>query len=163
MLDIFGNFDLPIEKITVKAIAGSSKSHIFPALCYCLITPEIQLLSNQILAQNTKYNSTYLILRWAFVMKWPPFSSSCFVSLVLVWPYHWNVVKILEKKIVFIVEGVSPLLKYGSQEKISFCCRCSSFLSLTFVEIKKSFTKMLLSINYRNFEIFFSWKKTDIS
>ena len=54
-------------------------------------------------------------------------------------------------------------LKYGSQEKISFCCRCSSFLSLTFVEIKKSFTEMLLSINYRNFEIFFSWKKTDIS
>ena len=46
-------------------------------------------------------------------------------------------------------------LKYGSQEKKSFCCRCSSFLSLTFVEIKESFTEMLLSINYRNFEIFF--------
>ena len=57
----------------------------------------------------------------------------------------------------------NELLKYGSQEKNSFCCRCSSFLSLTFVEIKKSFTEMLLSINYRNFEIFFSWKKTDIS
>ena len=47
-------------------------------------------------------------------------------------------------------------LKYGFQEKISLCCRCSSFLSLTFVEIKKSFTEMLLSINYKNFwNIFF--------
>ena len=48
----------------------------FPPLCYCLITPEIQLLSNQILAQNTKYSQySYTVLpeRWAFVMKWPPF------------------------------------------------------------------------------------------
>ena len=54
-------------------------------------------------------------------------------------------------------------LKYGSQEKNSFWCRCSIFLSLTFVEIKKSFTKMLLSFNFKNFRIFFSWKKTDKS
>ena len=54
-------------------------------------------------------------------------------------------------------------LKYGSQEKVSFWCRCSIFLSPTFVEIKKSFTKMLLSFNFKNFRIFFSWKKTDKS
>ena len=53
------------------------------------------------------------------------------------------------------------LLKYGSQEKVSFWCRCSIFLSPTFVEIKKSFTKMLLSFNFKNFRIFYSWKKTD--
>ena len=47
---------------------------------------------------------------------------------------------------IYTANLVSPFkiihkaLKYGSQEKISFCCRCSSLLSLTFVEIKKSFT-----------------------
>ena len=46
-------------------------------------------------------------------------------------------------------------LKYGSQEKVSFWCRCSIFSSLTFVEIKKSFTKMFLSFNFKNFRIFF--------
>ena len=53
------------------------------------------------------------------------------------------------------------VLKSGSQEKKSFCCRCSSFLSLTFVEIKNSFTRTLLVFNSKNFRIIFYWKKTD--
>ena len=52
-------------------------------------------------------------------------------------------------------------LKYGSQEKVSFCCRCSIFLSLTFVEIKNSFTKTLLVFDSKNFRIIFYRKKTD--
>ena len=36
------------------------------------------------------------------------------------------------------------LLKYSSDEIIPFSCKCSIFLGLTFVEIKKSFTKMHL-------------------
>ena len=54
-------------------------------------------------------------------------------------------------------------LKYGFQERGSFLYRCSRLLSPTFVEIKKSFTKMLLSFNSKNFRIFFSWNKTDKS
>ena len=38
---------------------------------------------------------------------------------------------------------VCMCLKYGSLKKISFCCRCSTFLSPTFVEIKNSFTRTL--------------------
>ena len=49
----------------------------------------------------------------------------------------------------------TKVLKYVSQEKVSFWCRCSIFLSLTFVEIRKSFKKMLLSFNFKNFRIFF--------
>ena len=85
------------------------------------------------------------------------------------WLIHWS----LSMQQASLISGTfwiiltkpvnAAYLKYGSQEKISFCCKCSSFLSLTFVEIKKSFTKMLLSINYLNFKIFFSWKKTDKS
>ena len=52
-------------------------------------------------------------------------------------------------------------LKYGSQEKISLCCRCSSFLSPTFVEIKNSFTRTLLTFNSKNFGIICYRKNTD--
>ena len=61
------------------------------------------------------------------------------------------------------LENERMVLKYGSQEKVSFWSRSSIFLSPAFVEIKKSFTKMLLSFNFKNFRIFFSWKKTDKS
>ena len=74
----------------------------------------------------------------------------------------------IQSKVTYI--GIRPkyykmglFLKYGFQEKVSYWCRCSIFLSPTFVEIKKSFTKMLLSFNFKNFKIFFSWKKTDKS
>ena len=50
------------------------------------------------------------------------------------------------------------LLKYGSQKKVPFWCRCSIFLSLTFVEIKKSFTKTLLVFNSKNYRIICYWK-----
>ena len=53
-------------------------------------------------------------------------------------------------------------LKYGSQEKFSFWCRYVLHLfESDFCKNKKSFTKMLLSFNFKNFRIFFSWKKTD--
>ena len=55
--------------------------------------------------------------------------------------------------------GLIP--KYRSKQISPQCCRCSILLDLTFVEIKKSFTKMLLSFNFKNFRIFFSWKRTD--
>ena len=54
-------------------------------------------------------------------------------------------------------------LKYGSQEKVPFWCRCSIFLSLTFVEIKKSFSRTLLVFNSMNFRIICYWKYTDES
>ena len=60
--------------------------------------------------------------------------------------------------------AISKVLKYSSDQMIPFSCRCSILLGLTFVEIKKkSFTKMLLSFNFKNFRMFFSWKKTDKS
>ena len=39
---------------------------------------------------------------------------------------------------------VLPATKYSSQQIIPSLCRCSILLSLTFVEIKKSFAKILL-------------------
>ena len=53
------------------------------------------------------------------------------------------------------------LLKYGSQEKNPFWCRCSILLGLTFVEIKKSFTETLVTFNSKNFRIICYWKKSD--
>ena len=53
------------------------------------------------------------------------------------------------------------LLKYGFQKKISFCSKCSSFLSPTFVEIKNSFTRTLLTFNSKNFGIICYRKNTD--
>ena len=50
-------------------------------------------------------------------------------------------------------------LKYGFQERGSFLYRCSRLLSPTFVEIKKSFTEMLLSFSFKNFRIFFLGRK----
>ena len=55
----------------------------------------------------------------------------------------------------------NPILKYGFQKKISFCSRCSSFLSPTFVEIKNSFTRTLLTFNSKNFGIICYRKNTD--
>ena len=55
----------------------------------------------------------------------------------------------------------TTVLKYGSRKKISFCSRCSSFLSPTFVEIKNSFTRTLLTFNSKNFGIICYWKNTD--
>ena len=52
-------------------------------------------------------------------------------------------------------------LKYGSRNKISFCCRCSTFLSPTFVEIKNSFIRTLLAFNSKNFGILSYQKNTD--
>ena len=52
------------------------------------------------------------------------------------------------------------LLNYGSQEIIPFWCRCSILLGPTFVEIKNSFTKILLSFNSKNFRIICYWKKS---
>ena len=61
-----------------------------------------------------------------------------------------------------IIRKVHPLtLKYGSQKKISFWCRCSTFLSPTFVEIKNSFTRTLLTFNSKNFGIICYRKNTD--
>ena len=74
--------------------------------------------------------------------------------------YNVNTTRFLD---LWLLHMSILVLKYGSQEKVSFWCRCSIFLSPTFVEIKKSFTKMLLSLNFNNFRIFFSWKKTDKS
>ena len=53
------------------------------------------------------------------------------------------------------------ILKYGFQKKISFCSRCSSFLSPTFVEIKNSFTRTLLTFNSKKFGIICYRKNTD--
>ena len=53
------------------------------------------------------------------------------------------------------------VLKYGFQKKISFCCRCSSFLSPTFAEIKNSFTRTLLTFNSKNFGIICYRKNAD--
>ena len=64
-------------------------------------------------------------------------------------------------------DSMSPLDRLNT--KIQIKTNKSSVLQMLyplgfdFCRNKKSFTKMLLSINYRNFEIFFSWKKTDIS
>ena len=52
-------------------------------------------------------------------------------------------------------------LKYGSWKKNSFWCRCSTFLSPTFVEIKNSFTRTLLTFNSKNFGIICYRKNTD--
>ena len=53
------------------------------------------------------------------------------------------------------------VLKYGSRKKNSFWCRCSTFLSPTFVEIKNSFTRTLLTFNSKNFGIICYQKNTD--
>ena len=45
----------------------------------------------------------------------------------------------------------TPKAKIWISEKKSFCCRCSTFLSPTFVEIKNSFTRTLLTFNFKNF------------
>ena len=50
-------------------------------------------------------------------------------------------------------------LKVGSEEIIPSPCKCSSLLGLTFVDIKSSFTKMLLFFNSKNFRIICYWKK----
>ena len=55
------------------------------------------------------------------------------------------------------------ILKYGSQEKVPFCCRCSILFGLTFVEIKNSFTKTFLVFNSKNVRIICYWKKIDKS
>ena len=52
-------------------------------------------------------------------------------------------------------------LKYGSRKKNSFCCRCSTFLSPNFVEIKNSFIRTLLTFNSKNFGIIYYQKNTD--
>ena len=54
-------------------------------------------------------------------------------------------------------------LKFGSLEKIPFWCRCSILLGPTFEEIKKSYTKTLLTLNSKNFKIICYWKKFDES
>ena len=51
-------------------------------------------------------------------------------------------------------------LKYGSQKKNSFFCRCSIFLSPTFVEVKNSCTRTLLTFNSKNFGMICYWKDT---
>ena len=51
------------------------------------------------------------------------------------------------------------ILKYSSHQISPQCCSCSILLGLTFVEIKKSFTKMLVSFNFKNFRIFFFLEK----
>ena len=61
----------------------------------------------------------------------------------------------------FLTKVIIWLLKYGSRKKISFWCRCSTFLSPTFVEIKNSFTRTLLTFNSKNFGIIFYGKNTD--
>ena len=56
----------------------------------------------------------------------------------------------------FLLGSMPSLLKYGSQEIIPFWCRCSILLGPTFVEIKNSFTKTLLTFNSKdNFPVLF--------
>ena len=71
--------------------------------------------------------------------------------------YTYRVLQTIHMKVIFLCVWTEraalsstggPLLKYGSQEKNSFCCRCSSFLSLTFAEIKKSFTENRYKLTY---------------
>ena len=66
-------------------------------------------------------------------------------------------------KLWFIVHAVvtRDFLKSGSLKKTSFCCRCSTFLSPTFVEIKNSFIRTLLTFNSKNFGIICYQKNTD--
>ena len=71
---------------------------------------------------------------------------------VEIWNSNFNFLSLSGK--FSLNKGTQPL-KYSSDQIIFFSCRCSILLGLTFVEIKKSFTKMLLSFNFRNFRIFF--------
>ena len=67
----------------------------------------------------------------------------------------------IPKKSEFII--CTACLKYSSDEINSSSCRCSILLGLTFVKIKKSFTKMLLIFRSYNLRIICYWKKTDES
>ena len=53
------------------------------------------------------------------------------------------------------------LLKYSSDQIISWSYKCPIFLGLNFLEIKNSFTKMILFFNCKNYWIICYWKKTD--
>ena len=93
------------------------------------------------------------VIRIFFVFSWnPSYSIYVFASFESS-TYFW----------FWAQDMCDAMLKYGSQEKIPFCCRCSILLGPTFVEIKKSFTETLLTFNSKNFRIICYWKKSDKS
>ena len=107
-----------------------------------------------LLAKNYKPTWTKPSLRLVFVLRWNYIlwgkKTNLFVRFL--WKNRW-----LKK----YNRTLAEILKHGSQERVTLWCRCSSFLSLAFVEIKKSFTRTLLVFNSKNFRIICYWKKTD--
>ena len=116
-------------------------------LAWCFIT------TRKHLPQAKKKTSCFLpffskTASWCHLIKWGGWAIQSKVTYIGIRPKYYK---------------MGLFLKYGFQEKVSYWCRCSIFLSPTFVEIKKCFTKMLLYFNFKIFRIFFSWKKTDKS